>query len=294
MSEKREYHSQRTGRSIKPKLTLDEFKGIVRSIFQEFLNKGYFGHALGYQDSRGTIYGDICAHYDDDCINQFIFRKLRKRNLWPIIEKIAEYSEDDLFDIIELFYDIIAKPRPHKKTKDILNYIGLPSPFTEIPEYLSFNVEEGKNEFRFEVNNALHDYQEGYELSENGEIQLIGEKDLQSLFSEEVSPTGNEAIDKKIEAAIIKFRHHRSSDDQKREAVRELADVLEFLRPEMKKLHISSDESEIFNIANNFGIRHFNPGQKTDYDNPIFLTWIFSCYLSTIYLIIRLLNQKNH
>jgi hypothetical protein len=260
-------------------------------IFQEYLSKGYFGQAFGYEDSRGSVYGNICANYDDGCIKRFIYRKLRKRNLWPIEERIAEYFEDDLFDIIELFYDIVSKPRLYTKKEDILKYVG--HPFRDTPEYLTFNTEEGKNEFRNEVNKALNDYQDGFELSTEGEIQLTGEKDLQSLFSEEIPLTGDTTIDKKIENAIIKFRHHRSTDKQKKEAVRELADVLELLKPIMSKLPMSKDESDLFNIANNFGIRHFNTKQRTDYDTTVFLTWVFSCYLSTIYLIIRLKSQRS-
>jgi len=285
----RKYHSQRIGHSIRSQLTLSELKDMMEGIFQEYLRKGYFGKAFGYEDSRGTIYGDICSNYNDECINRFIYRKLQKRNLWPTEEKIAEYSEDDLFDIIELFYDIVAKPHLNTKNDDILTYVGHPS--RGIPEYLTFNIMEGKDEFRNEVNKALNDYQDGFELSSDGEIQLIGDKDLQSLFSEVIPDTKEKEIDKKIEDAIKKFRHHNASNDQKKDAVRELADVLECLKPKMNKMHIKPDEKEIFNIANNFGIRHFNKNQKTEYDNSIFLTWIFSCFLSTIYLIIRLGNR---
>ena len=64
-------------------------------------------------------------------------------------------------------------------------------------------------------------------------------------------------------------------------------DVLEYLRPQIKALLIKQDESDLFNIANNFGIRHHNEFQKTNYDTPIWLSWMFYYYLATIHAILR-------
>jgi len=47
----------------------------------------------------------------------------------------------------------------------------------------------------------------------------------------------------------------------------------------IKKVIIDEDESDLFNIANNFGIRHHRKGQKKRYDEDIFLNWIFYYYL---------------
>jgi hypothetical protein len=48
--------------------------------------------------------------------------------------------------------------------------------------------------------------------------------------------------------------------------VRDLADVLEYLRPNVQTLLTSKDENDLFNLANNFGIRHHNDRQKTNCD----------------------------
>jgi hypothetical protein len=47
-----------------------------------------------------------------------------------------------------------------------------------------------------------------------------------------------------------------------------LLDVLEFLRPAIKQHLNKKDENDIFNIAN-FGIRHHNKDQQTEYDKAI-------------------------
>jgi len=45
-------------------------------------------------------------------------------------------------------------------------------------------------------------------------------------------------------------------------------------------------------LANNFGIRHHNERQKTDYD-ALWLNWMFYFYLSTIHVLLRKMSQYN-
>ena len=74
--------------------------------------------------------------------------------------------------------------------------------------------------------------------------------------------------------------------------MRELFDVLEKLRPEIKEEMLSKDEGALFNIANNFTIRHLNEQQKGEYDSTIWHQWMFYVNLSTIHVITRLVNRK--
>ena len=81
-------------------------------------------------------------------------------------------------------------------------------------------------------------------------------------------------------------------------AIRELADVFEWLKKskELAKVLDKKDESAIFDLANNFAIRHHNPNQKANYDHAIWYSWIFHFYLATYQATIRLLmkhQQKN-
>jgi len=64
------------------------------------------------------------------------------------------------------------------------------------------------------------------------------------------------------------------------------------IRPQLKKVIMTSDENDLFNIANNFGIRHNNKDQKTDYDKAIFYSWIFYYYLATIHATTRLIEKN--
>ena len=105
-------------------------------------------------------------------------------------------------------------------------------------------------------------------------------------------PTNDTNVQTRIDAAIIKFRRHGSSLDDRRQAVRDLADVLEYLRPNLKTLLSKKDEADLFNIANNFGIRHHNEKQKTNYDTAIWLSWMFYFYLSTIHVVLRKIERE--
>ena len=70
-----------------------------------------------------------------------------------------------------------------------------------------------------------------------------------------------------------------------------LADVMEFLRPRLKEVLTNRDESDLFNIANNFGIRHHNTNQKTQYDSTIWCSWMFYHFLATYHAAIRLIQK---
>ena len=74
-----------------------------------------------------------------------------------------------------------------------------------------------------------------------------------------------------------------------------MADVFEWLQKSkrLEKALSKKDESDLFHIANEFGIRHHNPKQKTDYDPDIWYPWIFHFYLATFHAVSRLLMRQN-
>jgi hypothetical protein len=80
---------------------------------------------------------------------------------------------------------------------------------------------------------------------------------------------------------------HGSGLDDRSQAVRDLADLLEYLLPKVKEFLTSADDADLFNIANNFGIRHHNDKQKTGYDASLWLSWMFYFYLATIHVVSR-------
>ena len=241
----------------------------------------YLCHSI--QEAFGywcTDAGDVSGTIGED-VDLYFFRILRKQNIWPINSTWDTYEEDDVFDVIELLYDLVSKPL--EGDYHSWNQCGW--------HYSTFDKEAGRSEFRDEVNNFLKDYKSGFELLSEGEILNSEEEGLKNIFDATVPEFDPLNVNSRVHVAVNKFRRYKSTLEDRRDAVRDLADVLEYLRPQLKEV-MTKDESDLFNIANNFAIRHHNEKQKRDYD-PNWLSWIFYVYLSTIHLAIRLLGKKN-
>jgi len=52
------------------------------------------------------------------------------------------------------------------------------------------------------------------------------------------------------------------------------------------------DESALFNIANNFAIRHHNPAQNQNYNEKFWYSWMFHFYLATYHTIVRHITEQ--
>jgi hypothetical protein len=125
-----------------------------------------------------------------------------------------------------------------------------------------------------------------------GEILALADNGLEGLFEAPLPPKVDpNNVAARIEAARTKYRRYKSSMDERRDAIRDLADVLEYLRPQLKTVLTKKDEAALFDIANNFGIRHHNRQQKTDYDKVIWYSWMFYYYLATIHAALRLIER---
>ena len=70
-----------------------------------------------------------------------------------------------------------------------------------------------------------------------------------------------------------------------------LARVLESRRPLLKRELLRKDEGALFNIANEFDVRHRTSKQQGDYDE-VFLDWVFWWYLATVELTDRLVARQ--
>jgi len=96
---------------------------------------------------------------------------------------------------------------------------------------------------------------------------------------------------RRVQVAVDKFRRRSSSREDRRDAVRDLGDVLEPLRKQAAAHLSSKDESDLFNILNNFDVRHNNKTQKKDYD-PIWLSGLFYHYLAMIHVLTHLIDRN--
>lgn len=272
------YFSQRTGKNPNADgLPLGDVIDLFTRTFDQLREDGYFDEAFGFY----CVDADHISGIIKD-IELEILLSIRKKYIWPISEYSKNYSEDDLFDIIEFLHQHVSKPVDG--TMHSWNECGM--------HWETFNQKEGQREFREKINRVLSHYKNKFVLSDNGEILSKPEAGFEPIFEADV-PSNNENIVNRINSAILKFRRHRSSIDDRRQAVFDLASVLEYLKPQVKSLLTKQDESDLYNIANNFGIRHNNDKQKTSCDAAIWLSWMFYFYLATIHVVLRKIEHDS-
>ena len=270
----RRYYSSRT----KPKsLSIEELYVKLQYIYLLFRDKDYFKKKAGI--TKETLPDAVMHEAAIDLTFQpFPITKWSQDNI----------TEDHIFDIIEFLYNRASKPGEwgNMTSETGWNYY----------DYLDYDDETGQDEFRDKANAILFEYKTGFELTKAGTILAKGTDGLQHILNAEIVPFDEVNVDSKVRNAITKWRNRSLSMSEKKEAIRELADVFEWLKKTKYLSNVldSKDESALFDLANNFGIRHHNPNQKTNYDQAIWYSWIFHFYLATYHASIRLLmkNEK--
>lgn len=231
----RRYYSMRTGKHPQAAgCTLDMMLRFFITFYERLSNEGYFQEAFGY----GCVDAGLVPGTLGPDVSATVSLKLRKDDLWPIHERYHTYSEDDLFDIIEFLYDHVSAPVD-----------GTYHNFCDCGwHYDSFDRTGGQKTFLERINTLLATYQGRFELSEEGEILRLGEVGLEPILKADPLTFDPKNVDDRVAAAIRKFRSYRSTLEDRRDAVRDLADVLEFLRPEIKQVLTSKDERDLFNM----------------------------------------------
>lgn len=266
------YYSQRKGTNPNQSgLPLDDIIDLYIRVYEQLSAEGYFAEAFGFECVDA---GHVAGNVRD--IELEVLLAVRKKDLWPPHFRGARYSEDDLFDVIEFLFQHVSKP--------------IDGSFHNYAEcgmhWETFNKQQGQSEYRDKVNAVLDHYAKRFELSENGEILEKPQHGFERIFDADI-PSSDSNVTNRINAAILRYRRHGATLDDRRQAVRDLADVLEYTRPKIKSLLTSADEKDLFNLANNFGIRHHNDQQKTGYDASLWLSWMFYFYLATIHVVLR-------
>lgn len=275
----RRYYSIRTGKHPHgTNIPLPVLASLVYTAYEQLAEPGYFQEHFGYScvdagNVPGKLGGDIGA--------ALLFH-LRRGSLWPFPDKFADLSEDELFDLIEFLHDHVSKPTD-----------GYHHTYAQCGwHYHTFDSKAGRADYRERVNLLLESYKGGFEISEEGEIRELPQPGTAPLLAANL-PSSDDNVTTRVQSAIAKFRRYRSTTAERRDAIRDLADVLEYLRPHLKTVLTKQDESDLFNIANNFGVRHHNQQQKSDYDGSIWLSWMFYFYLATIHAAMRMLEKKH-
>jgi hypothetical protein len=238
---------------------------------------------FGYFEKR---FGKDCV--DDergDVPDVLIQRELGVEGLWPLEHRRLVDDMDLFFDVVELLHDLVSRPlkRWHH------NYSGCGW------HHANFEIEPGRVIYRWRVNKILQRSDLGLRLAEEGDdigrLVTVTDDARTQLVQTVVAREDGEPADQ-VRHALALFRERGADRNQKRSAVAALALVLEERRHNVLIDALAkSDRGALFDIANNFHVRHQDAKQKRDYDD-FYLDWIFWLYLASIELTNRVIDQQ--
>lgn len=271
------YWSQRR-RSPKPS-RLD-----VSAVAREFVRIVGSFHANGYFDKEfpgGCVDDHHAVHIDaGDVLEQM----LGIPNLhWPLRADQLLDVKDALYDVIEALHDLVARPR----SRSFHDYAACGW------HYSQFAIEPARVLYRWRVNQLLDRSDLGLRLADDGEdvgrlVAITDDARADLVATLARRPPGQTAD--RVRHGIALFRARGATEHDKRSAILALAGIIEELRQLLKDNPVKKDEGALFDIANNFALRHQDLKQQRDYD-PAFLDWIFWWYLATVELSDQLLAR---
>lgn len=180
------------------------------------------------------------------------------------------YDPDLLFDLVELLYlDCVWQPT---FVSGELERLTVPN---------GFDQARGRAEFRKEVNSALALANPPLELLGIGQI-VEADAEHGELYENPLPAATEKDITDPVVAAMRQFLSRNATEQDKRAAVKHLLDVIERIRRDISETMLKKDEAALFNLANNFALRHYDRGQKSEYDKDVWYDWAFHICLATI------------
>lgn len=233
-------------------------------------------------------------YFETDCVDcprgdgpsLLMERELRENDLWPLDAARLSADEDLLYSVIEWLHDHTARPSSP----------GTFHSYAECGWHRSgFDVDTGRSVYRWRVNKLLSRSNSGLRLADNGEDigRLVAATDQgRTELVTAVTSRSDSGPDDQVRHAVALFRSRAADRHHKRSAVVELAHVLEERRHTVLETALpKKDRGALFQIANEFNIRHQDAKQKSDYDD-FYLDWVFWLFLSTVELTSRILDES--
>ena len=131
-------------------------------------------------------------------------------------------------------------------------------------------------------------------MADDGEDlgRLVEPSTTHARTSSRALATDDPARTERVAHAIRLFRERHADVNRKRSAIVALAGVLRGTQGAPQEgAVLEGREAALFQIANEFDLRHRTDSQQGDYD-PVFLDWVFWWYLATVELTDRLLDRQ--
>jgi hypothetical protein len=181
---------------------------------------------------------------------------------------------EEVFTILELYMrDVVSRP-----------YLDEDGVFEG-----AYDRNGGRADFRAAVNEFLSRCDPPMEMRSDGQIAEAAPPGLSRLGDDPLAGRVAEAgLETLVRNAVRRFRARDAASADRRGALTQLAGVLETLREDgrLEARLPGYERKRLFEIANQFAIRHQNASQHSGYDEP-FEEWIFYAYLAAIRLALR-------
>lgn len=289
------YYSERVGRGPLAKPTIRDLGRSVTLAVAEMEKRGYLEEWFG----TTCIDSGPAVGRSGMSLAEYIEVETGRREAWPLreafsraerdSERLSELvdserrsAEDEVFDLIEFFYRHISQG---------VEATGVYHSFGDCGwHFQDYDPRPAQGYFRARMNRFLPNYGNGYRLTLDGEIEHAVEAGMDQLIDAPLHATHPD-VAQRVSGAIELYRNRGRTPDDLRRAVRDLFDALEKLRPSVKSEMLKGDEADLFNIANNFTIRHLSETQKGNYDSVSWHSWMFYVNLATIHLITRTITR---
>lgn len=272
----RTYFSEQRG--IRKGYGIGELRILVRDLYNDLVEKDHLKEWLGYECvDAGRVPGTGGLHPGRDVVLE-----VGRSDIWPPDPVAAEWSEDAIFDFLQFIGNKVSSAIPNTGFFHQYDGCGLHDEH--------FRPEPARGRFVERVNTILSRYGDGWEMKSNFEIVERAPAGMERLLTIKLPTDVNIETRRRVQFAVDKFRRRSSTRGDRRDAVRDLGDVLESLRKQAAKHLTRGDESDLFQILNRFDIRHNNETQKKDYD-PIWLSGLFYHYLAMIHVLTHLIDR---
>ena len=261
----RRYFSQR--KNGVPTISTQDFAYRFYNIFEGFARGGYFerlGIYIGHRNfTSNEMKRKLAVAFGRESYNMI-----------PTESNLLNMDRDSIFDLIEFLSEYVSV------SSIILTYRRMHS---------DAQILDGLEEWREPINECLGQLDPPYHLTANGEIEIsppsVG---LQYLVNDHASPSQD--AQEKVDHACRLFLKRNATELDRRSALKDLADVLEPLRNDLAASIGKKEAGKLFDIANNYGIRHNDEKQKELGENYTY--WFFYCTLATIDLMGKLSGKQ--
>lgn len=275
---RRPYWSERQGRRAYATMNPVQARRAFSAVVTACEERNELQEAFGYECvDDGEVPGTLGA-----AVAERLFILFGREHLWPVDQYVGEWDDDTLFDMMEFLHDHVSTGV--QNTGRLHSYGSCGWHFSH------FEPEPARGHYRHLINEVLLRIEPGYEMTEDGEIVRAVPDGVAPLLATAPRLLENNQRGL-VEAAVTKYRARGSTPTDRRDAVRDLADVLENLRVQVKATLPRKDEAMLFEMANKFWIRHNKPGEYRDYDHDAWWAWLFYVYLSSIALVTHIVER---